>query len=128
MKMSNSETTPITVQAPSSTIDVYREVMTGIQTGSYAVLLAIAVVYVLTRKSIGRAWHKHFDLLETLKDVQESNAKSLRIIATSNKRIADLMSDPRLSSTQEAVDSIKMELTKAQMTLESTLGKDDDEQ
>lgn len=119
--MAQNDTNSIEVVAPVATVDIYHEVLTGIQTGSYAVLLAIAVVYVMTRKAIGTAWTKHFNMLDHLKETQASNAKSLKLIADSNKRIADLMSDPRMLTSPDAASSIKHELTVAQATLEVEL-------
>ncbi len=124
MPQIQAEGSRISVQAPTTTVDVYREVMTGIQTGSYAVLLAIAVVYAMTRKAVGNAWHKHFDMITTLQKVQASNAKSLSLIAESNKRIADLMSDPRTARSAETVETIKSELIAAQVSLETHLESD----
>lgn len=108
----------IQVTAPTGAIDIYHEVLTGIQTGSYAVLLAIAVVYVMTRKSLGRAWHKHFEMLETLRSVQASNAKSIAMIAESNKRVADAISDGRGAVNTQTIETIKRELTVAQTAVQ----------
>lgn len=114
---------PVQVVAPSSTVDVYREVMTGIQTGSYAVLLALFVVYVATRRSIGVAWHKHFEMMDTLKQVQASNARSLKLIADSNAKLADLMVSTRLGvdDNHNIVVGIQKELAIAQATLDEEL-------
>lgn len=112
----------ITVQAPVTTVDLYQEVMHGISSGSYAVLLAIAVVYVMTRKAIGSAWVKHFDMLDTLKSVQASNAQSLKLIADSNKRIADMISDSRVTVDKDTIEEIRKEILTAQINLEGQIG------
>lgn len=70
-------------------LDVWHEAATAINSGSYAVLVAIALVYVLTRKAIGRALEQHFRLLESLKDATSRNSQSIRIMAVTHRRLAD---------------------------------------
>lgn len=70
-------------------LDIWHEVATSINSGAYAVLLAIAVVYVLTRRAIGKALDHHFALLEMLKDATGRNSQSIRIMAVTHRRLAD---------------------------------------
>jgi hypothetical protein len=61
--------------------------ISAINSGAYAVLVTLAIVYLFGRKAVGRALEKHFGLLETLQKTQERNADSLSDMAESQKEI-----------------------------------------
>ena len=70
-------------------IGIWHEVASGINSGAYAVLLAIALLYVVTRRAIGRVWEQHFALLEMLRRATVKNSESIRIMAVTHRRLAD---------------------------------------
>jgi ABC-type protease/lipase transport system fused ATPase/permease subunit len=104
-----SETRTVTSQYEHNTpvaLDIWHEAASAINSGSYAVLVAIAVVYVLTRKAIGKALEHHFQLLESLKDATARNSQSIRIMAVTHRRLADYYTHNADSPGSHAVLSI----------------------
>lgn len=73
--------------APITPAASWEGAVSAINSGAYAVLVSLVIVYLFGRKAVGRALEKHFGLLETLQKTLERNADSLSDMAESQKEV-----------------------------------------
>lgn len=61
--------------------DVWHEVASSINSGAYAVLLTLFLVYAISRHAVGKALEHHFSMMNSLKDAASRNSRSLKRIS-----------------------------------------------
>lgn len=63
----------------------------GIQAGSWAVLLFLAMGFVVTRKSLGGYLKGQVELMDALKEKSDTNAETIRLIAQNDQRVSETL-------------------------------------
>ncbi len=73
----------------SSDLDVWHEIAGSINSGAYAVLLTLFLIYVVSRHAVGKALEHHFSMMNSLRDAAARNSKSLKRIADTHEVITN---------------------------------------
>lgn len=113
------QTTVTISQSPTMT---WTDVAGQIAAGSWAVVLAGVVLFVVTRKWIEGVAKAHIEALSSLKDTTATNRDTLRQMATTDAKIADTLAEisRRQDLDEKAMSELSRNVKKVLITVEDS--------
>ena len=92
----------VTTDRPQATDNIWKDVFNGISSGSWAVLLTVAVIWLVSKDSIKKYLEKHISLLETMQSSLKDNADSITKLAESEVQQTSSMATLQANDKQLA--------------------------